>query len=383
MSGTDTLAIITNTLAEIRDEYLQRHKKPWILGYSAGKDSTILLQMVWEMLLSLAPSDLRRDVFVISNDTLVESPLLAAFQRHSLTRLQNAAEALRVPITVHMTTPDPDQTFWVNVIGRGYRAPNRLFRWCTERLKINPTSTWVQSQSARLGEIILLLGVRSAESTARAQSIARYGEERLNPHNDLKNCLVFRPIRAWTTEQVWEALLQRRPRWGGSYRELITLYRNEQAGECPLVMDREQAPSCGSGSGRFGCWTCTVVEKDKSAEALADAGFDEYEHLTEFRDWLKEISAAPHARMAERRNGQIKVLDNGELMRGPFTFDVRQEILARLLSLQLRVGRELITNDEIQRIHRIWANDLVNIVDRRRSEHAAEQTMPLHTARGE
>ncbi|MBL8235063.1 MAG: hypothetical protein JNL98_41560, partial [Bryobacterales bacterium] len=68
----------------------------------------------------------------------------------------------------------------------------------------------------------------------------------------------------FTTDEVWQILLQRQPPWGGSHRDLITLYRNASGGECPLVIDKDQAPSCGTGSSRFGCWTCTVVEKDRS-----------------------------------------------------------------------------------------------------------------------
>ena len=38
-----------------------------------------------------------------------------------------------------------------------------------------------------------------------------------------------------------------------------------EGGECPLVVD-SSTPSCGSS--RFGCWVCTVVDKDRSMEAM-------------------------------------------------------------------------------------------------------------------
>ena len=262
---------------DIREEYLAANQDPWIIGYSGGKDSTLLAQLVFEMLLDLAPGDRIRPVHLLCNDTLVESPILMAYIDRMLARLQTAAESLHLPITVVKTTPDPDQTFWVNLIGRGYPAPTRMFRWCTDRMKIAPTSNYIRTQVSKSGEVVLLLGVRRAESANRAVTMNRHKNvagSRLNPHDDMTGCMVFRPIMDMTTEDVWLLLLQRTPPWGGSHRELVTLYKNAQGGECPLVIDKSQAPSCGTSSSRFGCWTCTVVEKDRSMESFIDAGHE-------------------------------------------------------------------------------------------------------------
>lgn len=351
---------IAATLAELRDEYMQAHNRPWIVAYSAGKDSTLLLHLIFEMLLSLASSDRRRRVEVVSNDTLVESPLLAEHMRRSLAKIGRAAESIRLPMAVHITEPAPEQTFWANVIGRGYAPPNRRFRWCTDRMKILPTTHFIKEQVSAAGEVVLLIGVRRAESANRAKIIDNHTVEgqRLNPHDDLRGCMVFRPIVDFGTDDVWQTLLQRSPPWGGSHRDLVTLYRNAQAGECPLVIDRSEVPSCGSGSGRFGCWTCTVVAKDKSAEALADAGFEEYEGLLEFRDWLNALQHDKSKRDLEKRDGTLTIRGE-EILPGPFNFDARQEILDRLLALQVQLGRTLITDKEINIIKRIWANDMI------------------------
>src|SRR5690606_9150115 len=112
-----------------------------------------------------------------------------------------------LPVVVATTQPVVDHTFWVNLIGRGYPSPNRSFRWCTDRMKIQPTSRYIKEQAARSGEVILLLGVRRSESALRAGSVARYDNgERLNRHNDLSNCFVFRPIVELQTDEVWEFL---------------------------------------------------------------------------------------------------------------------------------------------------------------------------------
>lgn len=359
-----TLSRLRAAQADIREEYLAAHHHPWIIGYSGGKDSTLLVQLVFEMLLELAPGDRARPVHVLCNDTLVESPILMAYIEKMLSRLQTAADSLRLPITVVKTVPDPDQTFWVNLIGRGYPAPTRMFRWCTDRMKIAPTSNYIRTQVSTNGEVILLLGVRRAESANRAVTVNRHRNvagSRLNPHDDMVGCMVFRPIIDMTTEDVWLLLLQRTPPWGGSHRELVTLYRNAQGGECPLVIDKSQAPSCGTSSSRFGCWTCTVVEKDKSMEAMIDAGFESMEPLMEFRDWLAEFRNRREKRMIERRNGRIALMGDGETtVAGPFTLAARQEILTRLLGVQQEVGLSLIREDEIARIRTIWATDAVD-----------------------
>lgn len=363
-----TLAKIRQVVSEIRAEYTNMAQDfPWIVGYSGGKDSTLVLQLVFEALLQLGPSERTRPIHVLSNDTLVESPILASYLESMLGNIRTAGEALRLPLTVVKTTPELDHTFWVNLIGRGYPSPNRMFRWCTDRMKVRPTSHYILNQVSAAGQAILLLGVRRSESAVRAASVERYMPKdgtRLNEHNDLKGCLVFRPIVEFTTDEVWQTLLQRPPPWGGTHRDLVTLYRNAQGGECPLVLDSNEAPSCGSSSSRFGCWTCTVVEKDKSMEGFVEAGFSQFEPLMYFRDWLVAIRNDRDRRMKERRNGLVTLMQDGSPVPGPFTFDTRKEILRRLLEVQEEVQMPLISVEEIERIKHIWAEDVATGANR-------------------
>ncbi|PDT43970.1 DNA phosphorothioation system sulfurtransferase DndC [Sinorhizobium fredii] len=343
---------------DMREEYLQPHETPWIIGFSGGKDSTLLAQLVFEMLLELAPRERRRTVHVVANDTLVESPVLARHLDAVLERMMKAVSPLRIPVKIAKTTPSLDHTFWVNLIGRGYPSPSRVFRWCTDRMKIKPTTQYIRDQVSMAGEAILLLGVRRTESTQRRRSVERYENgERLNPHNSLAGCKVYKPIVELDTEDVWQTLLQSSPPWGGSHRELVTLYRNAGGAECPLVTDRSDAPSCGSNSSRFGCWTCTVVDKDKSAAAFVEAGYQDVEPLLEFRDWLKEIRERGDMRMATRRNGSLNFVGDGRLIPGPFTLEARREILRRLEEVQAEVEFPLIRPEEIEAIKQIWTND--------------------------
>lgn len=338
---------------EIRLEYRKPDKRPWIIGFSGGKDSTLLTQLVTEAMLELPPSQRTRPVYIVCNDTLVESPVMASFVEGVLKRIADAVEPLLVPMTVVKTTPATDQTFWANMIGRGYPAPSRIFRWCTDRMKIRPTARVIHEITAgsKAGSV-LLIGVRRDESAARAGSIERHEVqgELMHPHGSVANCWIYAPIKDVSTEEVWTYLLQRRPPWGGTHRALVTLYRGALGNECPFVVDRNDAPSCGdSPSARFGCWTCTVVKKDKSLEGLIANGMEHLEALVEFRDWINEISFLPEKRLGERRNG-------GEGL-GPFSFETRKEILARLLETQKEVGAPLISDAEIAQIKNIWRED--------------------------
>ena len=344
---------------ELLEEYCLDHTIPWIIGYSGGKDSTLVVHLVFELLLSLPPSRRKRPVHIVANDTLVESPLVIQHLIESMAEIDNAASAFGLPIITKITHPAPDQTFWVNLIGRGYPSPNRSFRWCTDRMKILPTSRYIKSQVDEAGEVILLLGVRRSESASRAATVKRYDNgERLHKHNDLSGCMVFRPILELDTDDVWEFLAINEPPWGGSHLKLIGLYRNASGGECPVVTSKDDAPSCGTTSSRFGCWTCTVVVKDRSLEGFVESGFAEFTPLLDFRDWLASIRNDKERRLARRRDGRITTTNTGTLIPGPFTLQTRTEIFERLRALEIQIGQTLISDEEIDCIHSLWSDEI-------------------------
>lgn len=357
----DSAAVLRDIRAELLDEYRQPHDYPWIIGYSGGKDSTLVAHLVFEMLMALPPSERRRAVHIVANDTLVESPLVVQHIIDRIQEIENAAIVFGLPVVTKITRPAPDQSFWVNLIGRGYPSPNRSFRWCTDRMKILPTSRYIKSQADQAGQVILLLGVRRSESATRAASVGRYDNgERLNKHNDLQGCMVFRPIVELTTENVWEFLALNEPPWGGTHLKLIGLYREASGGECPVVTSKEDAPSCGTTSSRFGCWTCTVVEKDRSLEGFVEYGYKEFGPLLDFRDWLASIRNDKERRQARRRDGRITITDGGTFVPGPFTLQTRSEIFDRLRALEEETGERLISEEEVALIHEIWAKELAS-----------------------
>jgi len=346
----------------VKDEYLSTAQSyPWIVGFSGGKDSTVVAHAVFEALQAIPPSQRTRLVHIVSNDTMVESPLVMAHLDDVSRQLQAAVDSLSLPITVARTRPDPDKTFWVLLIGKGYPSPNQQMRWCTDRLKIQPTSTYIKDNISKHGAAVVVLGVRRTESIRRMRTVDKYENDRgsnLNPHSSITGAYIFRPIVELTTDDVWEILGSFPAPWGGAHTKLFQLYRDAEGGECPVVLSKEEAPGCGTKNSRFGCWTCTVVEKDKSLQGFVDAGQHAYKPLIAFRDWLVSIRNDKTKRSAIRRNGRLTFDGSGKHIPGPFTIQARQEILDRLLAVQAEFGTQLITDDELDLIHKCWVMDL-------------------------
>ena len=365
---------LQDLISEIRNLYLE-DGRPWVIGFSGGKDSTAVLQLVYSAVLSLPIEKRTKRIFVVSSDTLVETPVVVELLAQTLASLEEEAKTAEVPLTTHQVTPDENQTFWVNLLGRGYPAPTKAFRWCTERMKINPVNAFILEKVAEFGEAIVVLGARSAESATRAQVIAKHRVDgsRLGRHTSLPNAFVYTPIDDWTADEVWEYLMSAPRPWGGDNRALLELYRGSNAGECPIVIDTS-TPSCGNS--RFGCWTCTVVTSDKAMESLVEQGEAWMKPLLEFRNLLAETTKPERKnefRNHRRRSGKVSFLRgstqiNGDGKRvrkhvpGSYWMRYRRDWLERLLVLQrdlCAAGHEieLITEQELHHIRREWLID--------------------------
>ena len=341
---------------------------PWVVGYSGGKDSTAVLQLVWFALADLPASQRTKPVHVISTDTLVENPVVAAWVTHSLDVMGESAVQQDLPVDPHRLVPATADTFWVNLIGRGYPAPRHKFRWCTERLKIKPSNAFIRDMVRSHGEAILILGTRKAESSGRSHRMTELESRRLrdllSPNESLPNCLVYSPLEDWSNDDVWTFLMQRPNPWGYSNKELLTMYQGASPdGECPLVIDAS-TPSCGDS--RFGCWTCTLVDKDKSMAAMIQN--DEEKEwmlpLLELRNSL-DIADDRHLRDFRRMNGTVQLFHDRPIP-GPYTQAAREDWLRRLLQAQAWIrengpdyvrGLELVTLAEMEEIRRIWVID--------------------------
>lgn len=399
---------VENSRELIKKVYLS-DDRPWVVGFSGGKDSSVVVQLTLQALRELEPENRRKPVYVISSDTLVETPLIIQHITQALERIQDEADRLGLPVQVQKVRPALQDTFWVSLIGKGYPSPRQKFRWCTDRMKIKPANRFIQEKVSEHGEVVMVLGVRMDESKSRAESIRSHTIEgsHLMRHSTLPNAYTFAPIRDWSTDDVWEFLLDE-PTFGGENHQLLRLYQDSD-GECPLVID-EDSKKVSCGNSRFGCWTCTVVNEDKSLSGFINNGVEWLRPLLEYRNYLVEIRGDRRKRQKQMINGRIYLTPNldgvdqnqavrvpesdlkdwlernnvdlrkiedlhlivevpveGELFPvektlglGPFTLKTRQELLDRLLDTQERIHSEygveveLISSEEIDAIKQIW-----------------------------
>jgi DNA sulfur modification protein DndC len=358
---------VDEVLREMEGVY-RADDRPWIVGYSGGKDSTCVVQMVFRMLEGIKKKERCKLVHIVSSNTQVESPLISIRIEKTLAAMSRTAKKLGLPIETRYVRPVLDETFWVNLIGRGYPSPNRWFRWCTDRLKIKPISRYIRKQVKDNGEVVILLGARKSESASRSQTMDKYEipDFRLRRHSSISGAFVYTPIEDFNARDVWTYLLQVPSPWGDKNRDLIAFYRQVD-GECPMQLDAKTS-SCGGS--RFGCWVCTVVDRDRSAEGLIEEGKTWLEPLLDFRNWLKKIRDDPKKRESVRKSERRKKdlarklgrrfepkKHRGFKVLGPFTFETRREILKRLLEVQDQHRDQktiLISPEELRAIDLIW-----------------------------
>ena len=377
-------ATIEQLKAEVRELYLADNM-PWIIGYSGGKDSTAVLQITWLALAELPVEQRRKPVHVISTDTMVENPIVSMWVQKSLEILGEASRKTSMPIQPKLLHPRTEESFWVNLIGRGYPAPRPKFRWCTERLKIKPSNRFIREVVTDNGEAILLIGARKAESVARAKVLNRNQKyrvrDRLSPSATLAGCSIYTPIEDWSNDDVWMFLMQVKNPWGISNKDLLNMYQGASPdGECPLVLD-SSTPSCGDS--RFGCWVCTLVDKDKSMTAMIqnDQEKEWMTPLLELRNALDFRSGAGnqeenndhHLRDFRRMSGAIQLMQDDKPVPGPYTQEARANWLQKLLAAQTWIRRngppevrkmELVSLDELQEIRRLWVVEKHEMEDR-------------------
>lgn len=386
---------VSALLEEIIDLY-QADNVPWVIGYSGGKDSTAVLQLVWMAVAKLPKNKRTKAIHVISTDTLVENPIVAEWVAGSIACMKEATSTQELPFNPQQLMPKPENSFWTNLIGKGYPAPRPKFRWCTERLKIWPSNEFILNTTKQHGDVLLCLGTRKKESTKRAATMQHYEDERakehrygeleaglkVSPNSQLPNTWVYTPVQDWSNDDVWLFLNQYPNPWGYSNHELLGLYSGAtEGGECPLVVD-SSTPSCGDS--RFGCWTCTLVDEDKSMAAMIQNDVDkewmlpllDIRNAIDYRQFSMEESDRS-LRDFRRMNGRVQLF--GESMKyipGPYKKDVRERFLRMLLSAQKFIQEEgpdkvkhieLITLPELEEIRRIWVMD----------KHEIEDCLPL------
>lgn len=327
----------------IKQEYLSDNI-PWFLGYSGGKDSSALLKIVFNALLQI--EKFHKPITVVYCDTGVENPIVTSYVYDVFKKFKKECDSLQLPFIFKIVIPELNDRYFVKVIGRGYPPPTNIFRWCTDRLRIKPINSILNKES----NAKILLGIRGGECQQRDRTISKHvtSSDYYLKQGTSTTSLIFSPIIKHDLEEVWNTLRYCELPKSISFKTIREIYQDAES-ECPVYRETK-GQSCGSN--RFGCWTCTVVRKDKSISSLIDNGYSELEELHVFRNWLSKFRDDINYRCNIRRNGQKGL--------GPITLEGRQIILDKLLDVQKKSGLKLITESELERINELWKIDKNN-----------------------
>lgn len=389
ISSLENASLYRDIKQEMKEIYLQ-DDTPICLMSSHGKDSTLQLQLIWEVLSELAPWERHKTVHIVTGDTLVEVPAMLSHIKNSLKKIQLAAIEQGLPIQVHLAEPEMKGRFFYQALGKGNPVPNERsrYRWCTDKTKIQPTDEIVESLIAENPKLlspydmIMFLAVRVLESNTRKQSIEKFAidESKFANHAVHKRVLVYHPIKYLSKDDVWNYLLNKSILgWGADAHDLYSLYVDASAGECQLTMaEGKQARSCGSS--RFGCWPCLYAGRsDKMLSSLVEID-KQLLPLLQWKITLYDIRNDARYRYPVRRReeGKLKnelafedqqefdlsILDDESeesewaYAVGSLTVEARKKMLEYLLYVELQSGYQLIDQEEVDAIVQEWKSEL-------------------------
>jgi len=310
----------------------KKHKH-WAIAWSMGKDSTAVLTLTVQLILSgqvKAPESLT----VLCADTRMELiPLWLAGQK-----IIQKLQSINIPVEIVMAPID--KRFFVYMLGRGIPPPSNTFRWCTGQMKVDPMEKSLEDLHAKIGEKILMLtGVRQGESAIRdnriIMSCSKDGAEcgqgwyQTGLENDM--CSTLAPILHWRVCSVWDWLKIFAP--------------TEKYGSWPtaILADAYGGDEAEEINARTGCIGCPLASKDKALNAVVNMPQWEYlKPLMELKPLYREMKMAKYRL---RKNGEIKKdgsLGKNQQRLGPMKLESRMFFLSKILDIQKRVNESAV-----------------------------------------
>lgn len=423
----DVFKELTQIRSILKQEYLKDDGLEWVVSYSGGKDSSLVLTLVWEMLQELEEKDRNKKVHVIMSDTMVETPVMTMYQYNTIKAIERSAKEQRLDgiICTHMVKPPMKSRFFYKVIGRGTTqpSPKGRSRWCTHHLKISPIAEKMNEiiknslskqnvLSIDKHAIVSLVGVRLDESVSRANSIRKFETDDLYAaHATNPRIKVMHPIKYVDLDTLWTYLeTYHTLPFGVSVSELKKQY-GKTGMECGLKDGSTDGEgiSCGAVGSRSGCWLCPMVSgEDKMLRGLIEEGYESYRYLQEWKDYMQSIRndirfRLPTQRQKLKKHEKISnqqkeptlfqyefMSDPDEIRRnrfesfqraqfkyapGAYTIEARKRLLEYLLWIQERTGAQLISEDEIQEIYETWKADGYHVNNVTPTRHKHDQRL--------
>lgn len=321
----------------------------WSIAYSGGKDSSATVSFV---LWAIETGRVKRptSLTVLYADTRQELPVLSNTANRLLADLRARG------VHAKAVLPPLDDRFYVYMLGRGVPPPSNRFRWCTQKLKIDPMLTELETLHRVHGEkFIQITGVRMGESAQRDARIAisctsnkgECGQGWYQAMGSESIADTLAPLLHWRQCFVWDWLYF----WHSDKWASTCGY--ERGHGFPYLSDI--AAAYGDGDARTGCIGCALASRDNALENTVSEQ-PELAPLLEIKPLLRELKLAKHRirKATPERKKDGTFAKNGQRM-GPLTMQARAYGLERVLDIQRRAGVDLINGEEEARIRELWA----------------------------
>lgn len=267
---------------------------PAVLGWSSGKDSSVLVSLVFAVAVERQRLQLPVPrMLVVHTDTGVESPEVRLLADGELQKMARYGEAHGLPLEIRVGKPSLYTSWPVRVIG-GRALPTfpSGARDCSSDWKVDTSNRLLNEVFADLRadrnapQPVVMTGVRINESIERAANIRARGELAAQIWTNDKGRLGLSPILHWTSDDVFLYLGYVSAGMIESYsnfEETLEFYKAAGGSSCAVVADMRMAENAAKEKGgcgaRSGCWVCTAVGTDKSAETMIRSDPERYGYM--------------------------------------------------------------------------------------------------------
>ncbi len=287
-----------------------------LVSVSFGKDSSVTLSLVLEAVKELiAEGHTVPTIHVIHSDTKLENVVVHVYNKTQIAALRAFAESSGIHIKVWVASPSLSNDYLVSLIGGRTIASVGANTKCSNMMKVDPLSRikkdvirWIAEKEGiktKKVRALSLIGTRFDESIARNQKMTERGESATEAValNTAAKELVLSPVAHFTTMDIFEYIGRVRSGKISTYSnfdQLVEIYRDLNNGDCMVtayIANKEASrPPC---SARTGCWICTRVSRDESAENMIsaeDGTFHWIKPLNDLRNFIRAHHFNPRAR---------------------------------------------------------------------------------------
>lgn len=361
-------------VAAIRELLLNR--RPLLLAYSGGKDSTVVLVLALNAAFALKAEGFPVPAILVTHgDTGIENPTVSQLARREMAKALEFAAKHGLTVRAEVAHPALNDTWAVSILS-GRKLPtfaNSTSRDCTIAYKIKPMVRLRKQLLTRHeedAEPVTLIGTRFEESNGRAARMAGRGETALVPW-EKDGAWFLSPIANWTSDDVWEFIGRMRAGNLPAFTDgadVFELYASAGGTTCAVVSDMategaKKSRACGA---RFGCSLCAAVGRDKSLENMLE--------VDPSYAWLRGVNRIQRFLVAtqydfDRRNWLGRSIDDmgyltvrpdtyspamlAELLRYCLSVDADEKVAASQAGLQPRF--ELVSEQQLIAIDAFWA----------------------------